>query len=76
MWSAWYLWLTQNTLASSLDVPLRFAILKSPAEATRARLFRTDSEREFEYLKFNRDVKDMAQNLAVYKVLTSICGTL
>ena len=42
---------------------------------TRARLFLTDAEDEFRYLKLSGDLKTMTSNMELYNVLTSTSGT-
>jgi hypothetical protein len=74
MIAAWTLWLRQVRMGSSLSMPTRFRVLASPTEQTVARMFRTDAEAEFEFLEFVAQLRDMAQNLAMYNFITSISG--
>uniref|UniRef100_A0A7S0MD93 C2 domain-containing protein n=1 Tax=Cryptomonas curvata TaxID=233186 RepID=A0A7S0MD93_9CRYP len=71
MWSAWALWLNQNSMAANLNMPTRFNILKSPSQDAKGRLFLTMPEGEFQFLEFQKYLKDMMQNLALYNVLVS-----
>jgi hypothetical protein len=56
-------------------MPSSFSILKSPSSETRARLFSTDAEEEFRFLKLRGDLKTMTSNMEFYNVLTSTSGT-
>jgi hypothetical protein len=77
MWFAWYLWLYQNMMAANIQahMPSSFSILESPSSETRARLFLTDAEEEFRFLKLRGDLKTMTSNMEFYNVLTSTSGT-
>ena len=75
MWTAWYFWLNQVNMSNSLDMPSGFAVLSSFNQFTLARLFLTNPQNEYQYLVFLNQIKQMADNLSTYSVLTSISGT-
>jgi hypothetical protein len=71
---AWILWLFQMNMQSSLTMPATFDILTSKSDQTVARLFSTNANEEFAFLKFIADLNAMRRNLGMYSVLTSISG--
>ena len=74
MWAGWALWLRQVNLASNLDMPSSFAILSSFGDETPARLFQTNSDKEYVFLKFVQYIKNMRDNLSIYSTLSSMSG--
>ncbi len=61
-------------MIANLNMPTRFSILKSPNQDATGRLFLTMPEGEFRFLEFQKYLKDMMQNLALYNVLISTSG--
>jgi len=57
-------------------MPSGFAILNSFSEDTQARLFLSNPDKEYIFLKFLNHLKQMRDNLTTYSVLTSIAGAI
>ena len=74
MWIAWFLWLNQYNLSNELQMPQGFAILKSFGDETPARLFLTNTDKEYSFLSFLNHIKQMRDNLSTYSTLSSIAG--
>ena len=66
--------MTQIRLTGALDMPQSFEILKSPSIHSKARLFLTSPDAEYQFLKFSKGLSEMKANLNQYSVVTSMSG--
>ncbi len=74
MWAGWALWLQHARAAAAFDMRPAYKVLSSPASETRARFFKTDPAEEAALLGLVADVRRLADGLAAYSIVTSVCG--
>jgi hypothetical protein len=72
MWAGWALWLLQYQGSQSFSMYPNYYILESAG--ARARLFKTQSEEELNFLNLCSNLRTLSQNLSLYVSITAICG--